>query len=167
MAAWPTLPVSGMRKSVWCGSRLAPVGPEGLSLTTSSVSPRAIAILLATALLSGETLADDITFVADTITSDADGACFVFSIDIDGDGRLDRNDFMPAMLVWRAMAKTLSTLGLMVTIAAIYSVAGVALVAAKHAAAQPVGSSTPKVERGAAHLGGGTLLPRAPRGRHG
>ena len=40
-------------------------------------------------LLSGETLADDIAFVADTITSDADGACSVFSIDIDGDGDVD------------------------------------------------------------------------------
>merc|ERR1712185_54072 len=44
---------------------------------------------LAMLLLSGETLADDIAFVADTITSDANGACSVFSIDIDGDGDVD------------------------------------------------------------------------------
>ena len=53
------------------------------------LSPRANAILLATALLSGETLADAFAFVEDTINTNSDGACFVFSIDIDGDGDVD------------------------------------------------------------------------------
>ena len=46
-------------------------------------------MLLATALLSGESLADDVTWSAHTITTEADYARSVYSIDIDGDGDVD------------------------------------------------------------------------------
>ena len=46
-------------------------------------------MLIATALLSGESLADEVTWSEHTITTLADGANSVHGIDIDGDGDVD------------------------------------------------------------------------------
>ena len=46
-------------------------------------------MLLAAALLSGVSLADEVTWFERTISTSASGATSVFGIDLDGDGDLD------------------------------------------------------------------------------
>ena len=57
-------------------------------------------MLLATALLSGESLADDVTWSAHTITTEADGANSVYGIDIDGDGDVDSFSASGNTIAW-------------------------------------------------------------------